>query len=84
MPEVYFDEYRTRKFLLDQYLDTFNISDKSRIIKIMCENLGTLNYVQFLDMDPNTMTTQQYLIYKDIIRFYDQLNLNDFLSKEDL
>lgn len=84
LPEKYFSEYAARKYLIDRYLNTFTESDKSRIIKIMCENLDSPNYVQFLDFDPNIMTTQQYLIYKDIISFYDKLKFDELSNNEDL
>lgn len=84
LPEKYFNEYAARKYLIDRYLNTFPESDKSRIIKIMCENLDSPNYVQFLDFDPNIMTTQQYLIYKDIISFYDKLKFDELSNNEDL
>lgn len=81
VPSKYFGEYKEKKHILDQYLSKFNSYERNKVIKIMCENANTKNYVQFLDADPDAMTTQQFLIYRDIIRFYEEIYLKDAIEE---
>ncbi len=84
VPSKYFDEYKQKKHILDQYLSKFNSYERNKVIKIMCENSDSKNYVHFLDKNPDTMTTQQYLIYKDVIRFYEEIYLKEISEQDKL
>ncbi len=84
VPSKYFDEYKQKKHILDQYLSKFNSYERNKVIKIMCENSESKNYVHFLDTDPDSMTTQQFLIYKDVIRFYEQKYLKEAAEESKL
>ncbi len=84
VPSKYFNEYKQKKLLLDQYLSKFNSHERNQVIRIMCENSDSKNYTHFLDIDPDAMTTQQYLIYKDIIRFYEEIYIKEAVEQNKL
>ncbi len=84
VPSKYFNEYKQKKLILDQYLSKFNSYERNQVIKIMCENSDSKNYVHFLDIDPDSMTTQQFLIYKDVIRFYEEIYLKEAVEQNKL
>lgn len=70
-------EYIKKKEFLDKYLANFSAVDRNRLINIMTTDSNSYNYATFMDLDPNLMTTQQYLIYQDIINFYDYVAYHD-------
>lgn len=77
-------EYKKRRLMLAEYLNTFSEYERSKVIKIMCQDTDSNNYVSFLDMDPSYMNLQQKLIFKDIIKFYDEKIASENAEKEAL
>ncbi|MGL4950316.1 MAG: hypothetical protein ACRC4M_00520 [Mycoplasma sp.] len=71
-PHLTYDEYIAKKKFLDEYLETVDPKHRENTKRIMCEE-ESINYVSFLDRDPENMNSAQRRVFEEINAYNDTL-----------
>ncbi len=87
IPLKYFNDFKNRKYFLDGYLRTLTPEQQAIAIKTMCLNNESKNYLAFLDISEEQMTSEQQVLFKKILNYVEnqiitESNQKDLLAKK--
>lgn len=83
-PQDYLADYNNRKSIIDAYLNNFDEDKRLRLKQTMSDTYDGQGYVWFLDKDYETMNQKQKAIYEDIIKFYEEVYLEELRTEQEM
>lgn len=79
----FFLKDENKRDLLEEYLSTLSENNRRKAIAVMCENSNSKNYYRFLDLSTTAYTENQKLLSEDLIKYFENKYLNEFIDKQE-